>query len=345
MKKILITSFYFLTSFCTTTAHEISQQVQDLENIGTKSIIITVHGVAAKDSFLNENTTLKTNKKNDILIFKWEQEALTSGLRDKNIICGAKQLSHLILDIFQRTKSRSIATKKTIDPKIIIIAHSMGGNVAKAALNMLMPSKKNPQQATKSGLIQRFVNTIITIFKHPKISSDTATHIVTRRYFENARNKIQNRMEHMDISKTEPLVEAIYFLGTPHRKEYPFNENTSMAKIFYNIFSAGDKLQKYFGFVCIKPTKKTFNIQVQIKKTDDTLTHLSHIDLAYETDVMDRILDINQKFFNENLTDIKTITVTIPTAKTGELKFEFNTEKLPKEHFIPRIAKPIELPL
>lgn len=316
----------------------------EIKNIGDKPIIIGIHGVGEGGKkkigsivgtgegihkggwWLFEGVSpnrIPKIKDCDLITFQWKQGKYTKGMRDKDIIEAAKSLVNLILNILRDIRSREIREKKTITLKLIIIAHSMGGNVLKAALNLLDHQYKKIKLPEKTGgIIKTIKRTIMGIirteqsyqspanydfvdtkYNENKKSTKTIKDKFTRKYYETANNEIENRMQLMSKAGSipkHPFIEACYTLGTPNRHGFPFNEDMDVTKAFYCLFSYGDKIQKNAGLTRIPEGEDKFNIRVKIIK-EGKEADPNHNQLIRDTSIIHKILDINKENIENNL--------------------------------------------
>ncbi len=320
----------------------VATELANIENIGDKPIIIGVHGVGDATDWIDyPDTDVDYDKRKmpnyDLISFKWKQGKITKGSRDKHIITGGKALANLILDIYEKRKSREK------DPQIIIFAHSMGGNVTKIALNLLDKSykkEKKPKDKSLGRRIKTFAKSILHVFKPQDDISTTEEdvyvdtrfetgkgnlsklkNIFTKKYYVKADNEIRQRMQKMaekNLSPRFPIVEEVYTLGTPNRLEgFPFNENMETIHTYYNLYSLGDKKQAAVGFRRIEIAKKNepfkefsifdqisfkkFNIQVQIKEENGKLLNPNHNTLIRDSTIVPLLTKLTIESIDEAL--------------------------------------------
>ncbi|MFH1644555.1 MAG: hypothetical protein ABIA74_05265 [bacterium] len=351
----------------------------DIKNIGDKQIIISIHGVGEAKAggwFFEWGNPKIPNC--DAIKFNWRQGKITKGMRDKDIINAAEKLASLILDILRDVRSREIRENKKIPLKLILIAHSMGGNVTKCALNFLDHKFKKIQKSEKPetiiGKIKQIVAGIIGSgsqssdsdyvderFAKNKNLFKSISDKMTRKYFEEASNRIAERMLLMIPAGSIPpfpFITRVYTLGTPGRgNNFPFNENMNVTKEFICIFSYGDKIQKNAGLSRIPEGENKINIRAIVIK-EGKESDPNHDQLVRGTSIVYRLLDINPKDIedkftkkskeeNKTVADLKkstqTITITFPEETSGTLKYEFDTTRPPKETFTQKTVGAIKL--
>ncbi|MCK4499386.1 hypothetical protein KAU11_02750 [Candidatus Babeliales bacterium] len=278
------------------------------EMVKKEKVAIEVHGIGEGGGWAH----LRLPDKYYYYHFKWEKGSF-KGMTGGVIIDAAQGLASLILDIHKAFKENN----KTA-PEIVIVAHSMGGEVAKAVLNFFSKGEISRVKAIASGMVK------------------------TKRAFDRARKEITVRFELLKkesvLVDAKKLVKSLYTLGTPGRPRFPFNEkflDDGIAEELFVLFSTGDKVQILAGNRGVKPGRNRFNIRVRVKEKDsEKIKDPGHPELVRGTMIVDGLLiDVTKQNIESVLSgkDIMTGTVvmTFAAEKTNTSQYEFS-KKPPK---------------
>ena len=268
----------------------INSNFTGIKDIGEKPIIIGIHGVADTADWI-ENRFDKD--KYTIIRYDWNQDSITRGSRDGEVINAAYNLAILIINIHL-----DLQNKKINNIPITIIAHSFGGIVTKVFSNLINKKYRKFENETAPYEI------VDTRYEEKSSFWDRIKNIFTKNIYLDTYKKIQNQIIQYNIDKFIPI--TVYTLGTPNRNEYPFIEDMDIIKILYNIYSLGDEPQRRIGYSRIataknfSPENNKFNIEAQIIK-DRKIILPDHNQLIRNTFIIEKLFEINKETIKENL--------------------------------------------
>jgi len=249
--------------------------------------------------------------------FQWEKSSV-KGMTGGVIIDAALGLAHVIFDIHRAFQMQG----KT--PTIVILAHSMGGNVAKAALNLFTEKTMTKKMAAIGGMLR------------------------TKKAFDYAKKAVSSRLENEKITN-ETFVQAVYTLGTPARTRFPFDETFLDKKIAENLFvlfSTGDLIQIAAGNRGVKPGKNRYNVKVKIMDAKKKIKNPDHQQLVRDTTIVDKFLTaITTEKLQKNVQSLVprgkeitsgTVVVTFPRTTADNVIYGFE-KKPPKTRWFHKL--------
>lgn len=182
----------------------------------------------------------------DIISFKWTQ--FLGGITHKERLNAARELAKLIVDLTVKE-----------DSKIIIIAHSYGGHVAKAASQIL---------AVALGF-QHVDRPIVSINKN--LNKVKVPYDWDQKYYEQICDDIKIYMQEKILNdKTKNvkkfLIDALYTLGTPNDID-DYESHMDVIQFLFNFYSEGDFVQDLVGNrKLLDPRhKRAVNLDIRLK--------------------------------------------------------------------------------
>lgn len=224
------------------------------------SAVVLTHGALAQEdlwyrpggSFFEALKTEGQNLGHESVSFSWDQSL--GGLTHYERIKAGVELAKLVLDL-----------AKSGEKEIILIGHSYGGHVIKAA----------------SQLLDDFIDDFSMYGVEPQLVTDpTSTssldtksineHQELRTAFLIAQKEVQEYKEKLELHKTKGqkdyFIDVVYTLGTPN--DIPdYVANMNVIGSFYNFYSKGDLIQEIVGDILLPEPKheRAVNLSVQIK--------------------------------------------------------------------------------
>ena len=224
------------------------------------SVTIVTHGAFAQNSswYKSEGLFFETLKKeannldHETVSFSWDQDL--GGITHYERLSAGIELAKLVLDF-----------AKNGEKQIILIGHSYGGHVIKAASQLLDDFIDDfAMYGVESETI------VTTALEKKSIEQSEQEKLDLQQAFLQAQKEVQAHKEKLELEQTKGqkdyFIDAVYTLGTPNdMPDYVANMN--VIGNLYNFYSKGDLVQEIVGDVLLPDPKpeRAVDLCIEIK--------------------------------------------------------------------------------